>query len=63
MDRQRLCCLHTHTNMAKEKQTKTVETSLANWKKLSQLKISKGLKSLDQSVSYLFKAMTGGLVK
>lgn len=45
------------------KETRTIEVSLKNWKRISQLKIKQGLRSIDQTISYMFKAITGGIIK
>ncbi len=45
------------------KQTRTITISLKNWKKVSKLKIQQGLRGLDETVTYMFNMMSGGMLK
>jgi len=46
-----------------KKQTKTITISLKNWRKLSRLKIQQALRGFDDTITYMFKAFTGGIKK
>ncbi len=49
--------------MGKNKETRTIAISLKNWKKLSKLKIKQALRGFDETISYMFEAVKGGLGK
>jgi len=45
------------------KTKRTITISLKNWKRLSRLKVNQALRGFDETLTYLFKAFTGGIVK
>ena len=46
--------------MKTQKRIVTIGISLKNWKKLSQLKIKKGLRTFDQTLDFMFDLVKGG---